>query len=771
MALESSLRHQARRKQIEQERAERRAAEEERKRKASQKKKSSSIPAKWYWKGGIKIGGTPVKRFIYAGANIKTLNCPNIPEPSLLNPVEKIHDSAEGAERLGEYPMYQYLSPEQRRGYIDFLAGARDVADDIGYVFLYLYGFERRLVIDAAKPDEVSAEEREDIVGELLRLLQVFGDRSRSLAHYIAMLLLYDGTVFEMLSPEALLELFAATCQSNDTYIRSRELCDNADAMSYLIISRYLSKRMKMPQRDLLAAAKGRLLRGSNAAMLGITAPELYTEELEQLVLDRLSHCDFSRLKSSAGKSITSPIRPVYYPASPMLRKQKRLEITSNIAADPEQMSAPLKAVADMLVQGKNDLDECRAVLSTSSLRDIGKVKLDALSVVAKKQYPLAQFLEGRTGAIYVPVSVLKEELRQRFNTPLSYTSKGVLSLSSQQLIAASAATLGWQAMLPDVVEGVISSFWRIDEDSRIVMFERKVEYNKRNGVREIAPVFGGDETTYELVIPGAWLQSSVLLYIYAWFVDRCGDALDKSVLTHFSSAYYPAFSTASGNKKNQIAFFFSLLHATYSLKLSTHGIKKCLEMADFSAVQQLVFSLCDERFGKVLPPDVLVALEDLYKKAGRDCSLVLYDYHAGTYNSAHIESSGFSIDEEKLADTLADTTSVQDMLNEAMMEADDFVDEEPAAEESSPDTKQAETIDANRHQEDDTDSTNEILECVETVFGDGDEASTSDVLDAIVSSGYAATSAEAMSVIAKINDTAGEELVEIDGADCYWNG
>lgn len=792
MSLTSSQRHAERRRRLEEERAERRRLEEEEKRKRMQKKKSSSIPAKWYWKGGIKIGGTPVRKFIYAGSNPKeTMVDPSVPEPSLLNPVEAVAESSEGAERLGDYPMYQFLSPEQRRGYIEFLASERDEAEDIGYVFLYLYGFERRLVIDAAKPGEVSDEERDDIIDELLRLHAAFGKRSRSLAHYICMLLLYDGSVFDKLAVQELDTLFDLSNKTNITANKNREMCDNADCMSYLLLARLTEKQMEIPVLDVASAAKGRFLRSSNAAMLGIAQSELYDEKLERLFAERVAFCDMDRLPKPSARSLSSPRNPVYYPSSPMIRKKRTTEITSKIAKNPEDSGIPLKALSDMLVACKKDIDACENVLATSSLRDIDKVSYDALSVCTRTDSPLHAFLATKHGATYVPIDVLDKELRQRFGSAISYTSKGILSASTQQLVAMSAAAQGWQAMLPDVVDGAVSSFWRVDEDSKIVMFERGCAHNKKNGKRCIGPVFGGDETSYSLYIPGAWMEAATLSFVYAWFVSKLPAHFDKSHLTMFLSKYYPSFSSASGNKKNQIAFFFSLLHATYSMKLSTHGIKKCLDMADFGAVQELVFTLCDATFGNLVPEDVLAVLEEIYKKAGHDPSQVLYDYHAGSYHYTKQADTGFAIDEEKFAETMADTMGVQDILASAMEDAAkvDWDDEDAdagaasgvsgdvvsggiegvvAGDEGAVDISGGGA--AGEENSDDGNGTDMIRDAIEGFFGDTDEKQTQELLDFIINSGWAATSAEAMGVVADINNAAGEEIVEIDGADVYWN-
>lgn len=787
--LSAGERHRLRRAKIEAEREERRRAEQERLREKNQKKKSQDIPAKWYLTGGVMIAGTPVRNMFYGGANMEKMVCPHIPEPSLLNPVEAVAASASEMEPLGDYPMYQYLSPEQRRGYIDFLASDRTQAKDIGFVFLYLYGFERRLILDAAKPGEVSDEERDLLIGELVRLYKTFGSKSRSLCHYIAALLLYDGRAFDILDSAELDEIFCLSSKEKVTPIKSREAGDNADALSYMLVSRLKEHKMEISSADLIAAAKGRLLRGSNASMLGITRTELYDDIFDSLISERVRYCDMMKLATASARVVSTPRRPIYYPSSPMIRKKKAPEITGAVCKDPEEMGVPLKGLSDIIVACKKDIEECQAILDTASIRDIDRVQLDALDIVSGgKEYPLNRFLHGKAGATYVPVSVLEDDMKQRFGTPLSYTSKGIMSSNSQSLISAAAATLGWQAMLPDVIEGMVPSYWRIDKNSQIVMFERGTAHNKKNGKRCIGPIFGHDEQSFSIVIPGAWNQTSCLAFVFAWFVSKCPNTLDKSYLTHYSSSHYPSYATKNGYKKNQIAFFFSLLHATYSLKLSTHGIKGCIAGAgDFADVQDVIFSLCNEVYGNMIPQEAMEAIEDIYKKADRDPGMILYDYHAGSYHVTQSSESGFVIDEGKLADTIADTSSVHSLLNEAMKHGseeeiilDDGLGNRPEDSGDIIESNRAAIKPQEKNEESDettcdsavgdSDTSTEAMDIIKAFFGNEDEGQTSELLNVIIAAGLATTSAEAMGVIASVNESVGEEIVEIDGPGVYWN-
>ena len=68
-------------------------------------------------------------------------------EPSLIYsnlPISK-KDKTDPKEKIGYYPSYEKLSPEERRTYLEWL---RDVTQpvDIGYVFIFYYGLERHLI-------------------------------------------------------------------------------------------------------------------------------------------------------------------------------------------------------------------------------------------------------------------------------------------------------------------------------------------------------------------------------------------------------------------------------------------------------------------------------------------------------------------------------------------------------------------------------------------------------------------------------------------------
>ncbi|ACS39434.1 conserved hypothetical protein [Methylorubrum extorquens AM1] len=83
--------------------------------------------------------------------------------------VSKSNADAVG-QNMDYWPAYESMRPSSRRAFLEWLSGDRAGPDTyIGYVFVYLYGLERRAVL------ERSVEDRPAIRAEVERLLAVYG--------------------------------------------------------------------------------------------------------------------------------------------------------------------------------------------------------------------------------------------------------------------------------------------------------------------------------------------------------------------------------------------------------------------------------------------------------------------------------------------------------------------------------------------------------------------------------------------------------------------
>ena len=143
-------------------------------------------PLRWISPGeSITVGGYDISSgLIYV--------CDGEPEPdeaSAINTRLSIGPPASGDQaRLGYYSQYRFISPSQRGAYLEWLAAGRGDKDaasrDLGYVFLFFYGVERRLLVDGAEDQEA--------IAELVRLLHHYG-RGRSLQSYVCQLIHFWG--------------------------------------------------------------------------------------------------------------------------------------------------------------------------------------------------------------------------------------------------------------------------------------------------------------------------------------------------------------------------------------------------------------------------------------------------------------------------------------------------------------------------------------------------------------------------------------------------
>lgn len=122
--------------------------------------------------------------FIYIG----TLNSTpgSIADPALVDPdlpINSQHPDLEGS-CLAYWPSYAGITPEGRAAFMGWLAGdRRHPSTPIGYVFIYFYGLERRVLVDI-QADPSLARELPAIRTEVTELLEAYGEQSESFHGY-----------------------------------------------------------------------------------------------------------------------------------------------------------------------------------------------------------------------------------------------------------------------------------------------------------------------------------------------------------------------------------------------------------------------------------------------------------------------------------------------------------------------------------------------------------------------------------------------------------
>lgn len=134
---------------------------------------------------GFKIPGG----MVYLGAGLASVHGGGI-EPALINPQRAISRSqADCHVRQTDYwPSYDTITADARGSYLQWLAdGKKDSQADLGYVFLYFYGLERRVLSDALRDPKAKAETL-ILEQEIRRLLCIYG-QSGSFRSYATSLL------------------------------------------------------------------------------------------------------------------------------------------------------------------------------------------------------------------------------------------------------------------------------------------------------------------------------------------------------------------------------------------------------------------------------------------------------------------------------------------------------------------------------------------------------------------------------------------------------
>ena len=156
-------------------------------------------PGRWIQPGeAVKVGKFEIHRgFLYVGGQLKaSTDYYSDNDPSLIDPTLRIDVRSPdyAGDQMSYWPSYSRISPQSRAAYIEWLSSDRnDPETYIGYVFLYFYGIERRLLVDD-KNGGVSDEERKALIQELKRLKNVYGDH-RSFGSYVTALLSHAWVV------------------------------------------------------------------------------------------------------------------------------------------------------------------------------------------------------------------------------------------------------------------------------------------------------------------------------------------------------------------------------------------------------------------------------------------------------------------------------------------------------------------------------------------------------------------------------------------------
>lgn len=139
-----------------------------------------SAPVRWVPVGEpLRIGpGTAERGGLYVGSSSPPVaDTPRQPEACLIRPTLEVDWRRPDDKELEYRPSYSRLSPQSRAGYLRWLFdGCQHPEAPVGFVFLYFYGLEWRLLQVAVDPQ--SRSERDALLAEVQRLLVLYGHHS-----------------------------------------------------------------------------------------------------------------------------------------------------------------------------------------------------------------------------------------------------------------------------------------------------------------------------------------------------------------------------------------------------------------------------------------------------------------------------------------------------------------------------------------------------------------------------------------------------------------
>lgn len=563
-------------------------------------------------------------------------------EPSMIDPsLPVVHRVVDVAERLTYYwPRYDSLSPEARRAYLQWLSSGRKAPHaNIGYVFIFFYGLERRALVEA-ESDPKAAAEVPAIIAEVERLRAIYQDNYSFQG--------YARRFLEFLTTEGFRE---------KRYLEKPPVVDRSSydmAMELRVgLGQLAMDKQPVPAEWALAW----VLSDVN---IGLRTPATRCQaEFAKLFK--------AKYEEAHGAGIVLPqnktrVKVEYRPASATLQPLK-VPGTENLP-DVTAVSGPRKKLQKIA-------DECTAELDSYS-RYLGRNPdaPDALEGVL--QLPIALWPATARAEL--------ESLKARIGDGLLVMSFGELAgrlksagaLSRDKVLAFARALESLHIGLqPDVLAG---SRIPKSEDS-IALFATQPE----DGDLRSSPEYGAASVTLDLACAvaaadGTTSPQEIMLlsrHIDSW--------------SHLSSAHRKRLKAHLRLQLNQPPTLQSL--------------KKRLDPLEPSAKRALVAFLAHlaQADGEVSPAEVKL-LERVYKALQLDAQLLYSDLHIaassqpGSTSSAAVSSQtvvpaptaggGFVLDQERIAALQKETEQVSKLLAQVFVDEQVVEPEEPTVEE-----------------------------------------------------------------------------------------
>lgn len=573
----------------------------------------------------VEVSGVTIPGgMVYVGTSLLTPYGDN--DPCLIDPSKSVARGGGYTERqMAYWPSYSEVSAEARRGYLNWLAGGRqDPAADIGFVFLFFYGLERRAIIDASK-DHAARADCSVIAAELRRLLGIYADKSGSFRRYAGELLDWVALVEH---PSKLYE------RAVPTFPQTYEL------PFYVRLALGQAAMDGVPVPSHLALAWARM--DPNIPLR--TPATRCAEEFGKLFQQKY--------EEAFGRGLMLPrnrtkLKLAYRPASAGFRGYGELKLTFGDTPDVTVLTAPTKKLQQLVETATKELDSYSRMVGKSAG---GKASLEALLQLPAPLWPEAaqkalQTLKGRMGEGMVVMPY--QELLSSLGASGSFAKEKTVSLAR----TLESANVGFE---PDVLGGAKPP----KPEEKVVLFALPPaeQLSRANG---------------------SYLAAALTLQLASAVAAADGEFGIKE-MGHLRETVLSWGHLAPSQTRRLLAHLRLLMVAPASLT----ALKKKFEPLELGVKETIAAFMATvaQSDGEVSPAEVKM-LEKVYKALGVDSKKVFSDVHAVSAGAqpsaasvAKVEESGFKLDPARIVALQKDTEKVSAMLANIFTEAEDAV-------------------------------------------------------------------------------------------------
>jgi uncharacterized tellurite resistance protein B-like protein len=572
----------------------------------------------WYPSGvAVTVAGIHIPGgMVYVGTSLKTQFHENA--PCLIDPTKSVSPRGDYTERQTNYwPSYSQVSPSARRAYLNWLSsGKSDPEADIGFVFLYFYGLERRALIDGSKDNKARAE-LPFLANEVRRLLGIYGEKSGSFQNY----------------GSALLDWIELSSHSSALYnepIPEFHRTWEIPAYLKLAIGQAAVAGVGLPAH--VALAWVRLDPNTRLRTPATRCPD----EFAKLFEAKYREAHGSGLKLPKNKT---KLKLVYRPASSAFRGFGEIKLSFGETPDVTVLTGPIGQLQKIAEAATKELEPYSRYLGRSKNQSASNA-LEGLLQLPFMLWPQAS------------QSVLLD-VKSRI---------GVIEMITTQTFGDLLRPLGGEDSLSrDKVQGLA----RVMESQGIAM---------EPDVLGSAAVPKADDKVVLFALPSGEVshrdtpayQAALLTLQLASAVASADGEFGESETSHLQNQIQAWTHLTPGHRQRLIAHLKLLVDAPVSLT----SLKKRLDPLPATSKEAIASFMATvaQADGMVSPTEVKM-LEKVYKVLGVDSKKVFSDVHSAASGAAPVvapskeTTGGFKLDQARIAALQKDTEKVSKLL------------------------------------------------------------------------------------------------------------